>query len=190
MNQLSYFNGGNIMNRVKKILCSLCAVVLVMSLSATSFFVAGTNIKPDNPGTEISANVQGSNFLLSRAAYPKAYAVSRGSTDIKDDNHAFNKAVEVWCVSKTWLQSYYLGTADGIPDWTLMAMCQMSVSNGSPNYVTSPTASVYNRTSTTATTKKVNAKDGGNASATGYHTIKDYNGKIIWTSETKATERF
>lgn len=174
----------------KKFLCVFCTIAIVLSLTTTSAF-ASENINTNNDkSTEISATIQGADASLTKAIDPQAVAVSRGSTDIKDDNHAFNKAVEVWGVTKTWLQSYSSGTADGIPDWTLMAMCQLWVSNGSPSYVTSPTSSVYNGTSTTATTKKVNAKDGGNASATGYHTVKDYNGKIIWNTETKATERF
>lgn len=176
--------------KIKKLLCAFCAIIMVMSLSVTSVFAADNDINPDDPGTTISANVQGADASLTKAMDSGAVAISRGSTDIKDDNHAFNKAVEVWCVSKTWLEAYDSDTPDGIPDWTLMAMCQMWVSNGSPSYVTSPTSSTYNGTSTTATTKKVNAKDGGNASATGYHTVKDYNGKIIWNVETKATERF
>lgn len=176
--------------KLKKLLCAFCAVIMIVSLSVTSVFAVGKDTNLDDSGTEISANIQGADASLTRAGDSGAYAVSRGNTDIIDDNHMFNKSVEVWCVSKTWLSYYFSNTPDGIPDWTLMAMCQMRVSNGSPSYVSSPTASSYNQTSTTATTKKVNAKDGGNASATGYHTVKDYNGKIIWNTETKATERF
>ena len=152
MNQLSYFNGGNIMNRVKKILCSLCAVVLVMSLSATSFFVAGTNIKPDNPVQKFPPMFKGRIFVI-KSCRPKSICGFTWQYGYQDDNHAFNKAVEVWCVSKTWLQSYYSGTADGIPDWTLMAMCQMSVSNGTRIMLLHPQHLWHNRTSTTATTK-------------------------------------
>lgn len=176
--------------KFKKFLCVFCTIAIVLSLTTTSALAADNNTNPDDPGTEVTATIQGADASLTRALDSGAVAVSRGNTDIIDDNHAFNKAVEVWAKSRTWLSSYHSDTADGIPDWTLMAMVQLSVSNGSPSYVTSPTSSVYNGTSTTATTKKVNAKDGGNASATGYHTVKDYNGKIIWNTETKATERF
>ena len=174
--------------KIKKILSIVIASAIVMSMSTVFASAASTDVETE--ATQISANIQGADFSLARAADSNAYAVSIGTTDIKDDNHLFNKDVEVWCVSKTWLESYYSGTADGIPDWTLMAMCQMSVSNGTPKYVTSPTCSAYNKTSVTAQTKEVKAKDGGNASATGYHTVKDYYGKIVWKSETYATEKF
>lgn len=174
--------------KIKKLVSIIIASAIIMSMSTV--FVSASSTDVETEATEISASVQGSDFSLARAADSNAYAISRGSTDIKDDNHLFSKDVEVWCVSKTWLQSYYSGTADGIPDWTLMAMCQMWVSNGTPSYVTSPTCTAYNSTSVTATTKEVKAKDGGNASATGYHTIKDFYNNIVWTSETNATEKF
>lgn len=97
---------------------------LVMSLSAITA-IADNDMNLDNPGTEFSARVQGADALVTRMLDIDVAAISRGSTDIKDDNHMFNKAVEIWCVTKTWLQANTSNTPDGIPDWTLMAMCQL-----------------------------------------------------------------
>lgn len=176
--------------KFKKILCVFCTFIIVISSVTIHAFASEdiTNLKDSS--TEISANVQGLDASSEKAIYSTADAIARVKTDIKDDNHAFSKDVEVWGVSKTWLEAYSSDTPDGIPDWTLMAMCQLWVSNGIPNYVTSPTASAYNQTKVTATTKKVKAKDGGNASATGYHTIKDYDKNIILDKKSTATEKF
>lgn len=169
---------------MKKILGITTALALILSLSV-SVFAAG--FPAETGGTNIDVTVQGTDNTLTRST---GYGDPEGSTDIIDDNHAFNKAVEVWCETRTWLRSYSSGTANGIPDWTLIAMCQLYVSNGDERYIKSPTQYAYDKTSCTATTKKVNAKDGGSASATGYHTVKDYNGTIIWTDESSATENF
>ncbi len=139
--------------------------------------------------SKVEATIVGIDNTLSRNT---AYAVARASTDIKDDNHFGKKDVEVWGISETWLEKWVSDTENGIPDWTLTAYCQLSVwdKDNQWQYVTSPSAYSYDQTSTTAQTKQVHTRDGGNASATGTHSIKDYYGNVTWTSETKATERF
>lgn len=161
------------------------AVILSISLL---FSVFSINVYA-NEGTDVSVTIVGTDNTLARA---EAYATVRTSLDIEDVNHFGTRNVEVWAIAKTELVNWYSATANGIPDWTLMAMCQLWVNHKKhePQYITSPTCAVNDYTEVSATTKLLHTYDGGSARAIGYHTVKDYYGEIVYTNETDATESF
>lgn len=168
-------------------LVSLCmALGLICTTCSTIAFAAEPS--KDTSITEVQATITGVDNSLSRS---EGYAVVHGKVDIKDDNHIFNKNVEVWAVADTWLTNWSSGTANGIPDWTLYAKAQILVSNGDVSgWLSSPLNYNYDQTSVSAQTKVVHAKDGGEAEAQGFHNVKDYYGESVWTYTSSATERF
>lgn len=142
----------------------------------------------DDTATEVQATITGIDNSLARA---QGYATAHGDIYIYDDNHIFNKSVEVWALAETWLTNCSSGTANGIPDWYLYAKAQLWVSNGDiTGWITSDLGSAYDATSATAQTRAVNAKDGGKAEAQGFHNINDYYGTPVCSYTSSATERF
>ena len=185
------------MKKFKFILC------LLTSLSLMSFPNLSVNADDDYSNSTIeatSANICGadalsnSNYTIiesrfsTRATDPTALATIYDNVDIVDTSYWGTSRVDVYGTCSTTLLNYVSGTEDGIPDWTLMVMCQLYVSNASSQYTNSPTKSVYNGTYVSTKTKTVQGKDFGWASATGYHTVKDYSGNIIWDNETYKSE--
>ena len=180
------------MRKFKFMLC------LLTSLSLMSFPTLSVYADDGNNSTVVatSANICGADASFNsinskfstRASDPTALATIYDTVDVVDTSYFGTSKVDVYGTCSTTLLDYLSGTEDGIPDWALMVMCQLYVSNASSQYTTSPTNSVYNGTYVSASTKTVQGKDWGRASATGYHTVKDYNGTIIWNNETHKSE--
>ncbi len=168
----------------------LCSFILALciSLNTLVFCAFASETDEDSSAVEVTATITGADNTLSRA---NALGVAKGTVKITDDNHIFSKDVEVWATATTKLISYSSNTANGIPDWYLYAKSQILVSNGDiKGWVSSPTSSAYDTTSVSAKTKVIHAKDGGSAEAQGFHTVKDYNQKIIYTYTSSDTENF
>ena len=165
----------------------LLTLLFTMSMFFTMSYAAEI-IDNSDSSTEITATITGTDNTLARA---NAYAVVTGKVKIHDDNHMFNKAVEVWAVADTYYLSYSSGTADGIPDWYLTAKALISVSNGDVRgWVSSPSKEVFNKTSVTEQTKVIHAKDGGSAAAMGFHAAMDYYREPQWNYTSEDSERF
>ncbi len=152
------------------------------TIVATSETIYGADASSNSNHTVINSK------FSTRATDPTALAEIYATVDVVDKSYLGTSKVDVYGTCSTTLLNYLSGTADGIPDWTLIVMCTLYVSNASNKYTDSPTSSVYNGTYISAKTKTVQGKDFGTASATGYHTVKDYNGTIIWNNETYKSE--
>jgi len=152
------------------------------TIATTSANICGADASSNSNHTVIKSK------FFTRASDPTALATIYDTVDVVDTSHFGTSKVDVYGTCSTTLLDYLSGTEDGIPDWTLMVMCQLYVSNASSQYTNSPTNSVYNGTYVSTKTKTVQGKDWGRASATGYHTVKDYNGTIIWNNETYTSE--
>lgn len=175
------------MKKIKKYIRVPIVVIILLTIFVTTAF-ASDNM--NEPGTEIETTIIASENTMARA--DNAYAVCKAITDIVDDNHIFNKDVEVWAKSRTYLQNWISSTANGIPDWTLTAYCDLWVyhKDSYTQRVSSPSAFVYDDVNIEAVTKKVHTKDGGSAEAVGTHSVKNVYGEVVWREETRATEKF
>lgn len=168
----------------------LFVLVLCVSISAFPLNAYAEESENSESAVEVTATITGTDNSLTRA-YSLGSATVKGTVNITDNNHLFSKNVEVYAAAKTKLVSYSSNTANGIPDWYLYAKSQILVSNGDvKGWVSSTTNSVYDKTSVSAKTKVIHAKDGGSADAMGFHTVKDYNHKIIWSYTSSKTEKF
>ncbi len=191
------------MKKIKLILCITSALIISSLSSVTAITANGSETKSDNEApTVVSATIRGldassgGNFVSTNgiksygAAKANGYATAiiSDSCDVVDKSYFGKQKVDVYGTASSSLVLPVSGTIDGIPDWTMMVMCQLYVSNANERYVSSPTSTVYNGTYVSERTKTVQGKDFGTASCTGYHTVKDYYGNIIWNNETYKSE--
>ena len=191
------------MKKIKSLLCITTALIITSLSSVTAVTANAADTMSDNEApTVVSATIRGvdapsggNSFATNgfkRYGAPKAngYAESYiyDTCDVVDTSYFGKRKVDVYGTASSSLILPSSGTIDGIPDWTMMVMCQLYVSNAKENYVSSPTSTIYNGTYVSERTKTVQGKDFGSASCTGYHTVKDYYGNIIWNNETYKKE--
>ncbi|ADU23169.1 hypothetical protein [Ruminococcus albus] len=191
------------MKRIKSLLCITTAIIISTLSSVAVVPANAAELKSDKEApTVVSATIRGydgpsGNISVSpngvkrmKTANSNGYAVSKiyDSCNVIENGYWGKRRTDVYGEVSSELILPSSGTSDGIPDWTMIVMCQLYVSNAKQKYTNSPTKSVYNRTYVSECTKTVQGKDFGTAKCTGYHTVKDYYGNIIWQNETSKSK--